>query len=105
MGEKMIPKIIHYCWFGKAKKSELEIKCIESWKKFCPNYKIIEWNEENYDVSKNTYMYQAYQKSRWGFVSDYTRLDVIYNYGGIYLDTDVELIKPIDDLLEDEGFI
>lgn len=101
----MIPKVIHYCWFGKSEKSELVIKCIESWKKYCPDFKIIEWNEETYDVTKNKYMYQAYQMKRWGFVTDYVRLDVVYRYGGIYLDTDVELVRSIDELLETEGFI
>lgn len=100
-----IPKKIHYCWFGNGEKSELVKKCIESWKKFCPDCEIIEWNETNYDVTKNDYMYQAYKTKRWGFVSDYARLDIIHNFGGIYLDTDVELIRPIDSLLQYEGFI
>ena len=101
----MIPKKIHYCWFGGNPLPELAIKCIESWKKYCPDYEIIQWNEKNYDIKKNKYMYQAYENKRWGFVPDYARLDIIYNHGGIYLDTDVELIKPIDDLLENKGFI
>lgn len=100
----MIPKKIHYCWFGGNPLPELAVKCIGSWKKFCPDYEIIEWNEENYDVSQNTYMRQAYENKRWGFVPDYARLDIIYNHGGIYLDTDVEIIKPIDELLELEAF-
>ncbi len=83
---------------------ELAQKCIESWRKFCPDYEIIEWNETNYDITKNNYMHQAYENKKWAFVSDYARLDVVYNYGGIYLDTDVELIKPIDSLLEHEAF-
>ena len=92
----MIPKKIHYFWFGENKKSDLVMKCINSWKKYCPDYEIIEWNESNYDVHKNEYMEQAYLAKRWGFVSDYARLDIIYNYGGIYLDTDVEIIRPFD---------
>lgn len=100
----MIPKKIHYCWFGGNPLPELAIKCIESWKKYCPDYEIIQWNEKNYDIKKNKYMYQAYENKRWGFVPDYARLDIIYNHGGIYLDTDVELIKPIDELLEHQAF-
>ena len=99
-----IPKIIHYCWFGEGTIPENDRKCIESWKKYCPDYEIIEWNETNYDVTQNTYMYEAYQAKRWGFVPDYARLDIIYRYGGIYLDTDVELIRSLDELLELNGF-
>ncbi len=100
----MIPKKIHYCWFGGNPLPELAQKCIASWKKFCPDYEIIEWNETNYDITKNNYMHQAYENKKWAFVSDYARLDIIYTQGGIYLDTDVELIKPIDDLLELDAF-
>lgn len=100
-----IPKIIHYCWFGGGKKSELMERCIASWRKFAKDCEIIEWNESNYDVTKNTYMRQAYEAKRWSFVSDYARLDIVYEHGGIYLDTDVELIRPIDELLEGDGFI
>jgi len=99
-----IPKKIHYCWFGGNPIPAHLQKYIESWSKFCPNYEIIKWEESNYDVNKNMYMKQAYEAKKWGFVSDYSRIDVIYNYGGIYLDTDVELIKPFDDLLYDEMF-
>ena len=100
----MIPKIIHYCWFGNGEIPEKDKKCIESWKKFCPDYEIKLWNESNYDIKKNKYMYQAYQSKKWGFVPDYARLDIIYNHGGIYLDTDVEIIKNIDFLLDNKGF-
>lgn len=100
-----IPKIIHYCWFGGNKKSKLINKCIDSWKKYCPDYEIIEWNESNFDINKNLYIKEAYDKKMWAFVTDYVRLDVIYNYGGIYLDTDVELIKPLDDLLNYDVFL
>lgn len=96
----MIKKTINYCWFGKNEKSELIKRCIESWKKYCPDYEIIEWNENNYDVTKNEYMLEAYKSKKWAFVSDYARLDIIYNNGGIYLDTDVELIKPLDKIVE-----
>lgn len=100
----MIPKIIHYCWFGGAPLPPLAEKCIASWKKHCPDYEIKEWNETNYDISKNIYMKQAYENKKYGFVPDYARLDIIYNNGGVYLDTDVELIKQIDDLLCCEAF-
>ena len=99
-----IPKIIHYCWVGGAPKPRSVIYCIESWKKYCPDYEIREWNESNYDFKKNQYMKEAYDEKKWGFVPDYARLDIIYQYGGIYLDTDVEIIKNIDSLLENEVF-
>ncbi len=85
--------------------SDLGKKCIESWKKFCPDYEIKRWDETNYDISKNEYMRQAYENKKWAFVSDYARLDIIHEYGGIYLDTDVELIKSIDDLLGNNVFM
>lgn len=100
-----IPKIIHYCWIGSAKKPDSVKYCIDSWKKYCPGYKIIEWNESNYDFTKNPYMREAYESKKWGFVPDYARLDIIYNYGGIYLDTDVEVVKNFNDLLQNEAFI
>ena len=100
----MIPKVIHYCWFGKNELPEDAKRCIASWKKFCPDYEIIEWNETNYDVRKNKYMSDAYDEKKWAFVSDYARIDIIYNYGGIYLDTDVELLRPLDELLKDKMF-
>ncbi|MEE0799903.1 MAG: polysaccharide pyruvyl transferase family protein [Gemmiger sp.] len=101
----MIPKIIHYCWVGNATKPSSVLYCIQSWKKYCPDYEIREWNESNYDFSKNKYMKQAYDAHKWGFVPDYARLDIIYQYGGIYLDTDVELIKSFDELLEQPAFM
>ncbi|MGG7147404.1 glycosyltransferase family 32 protein [Clostridium butyricum] len=101
----MIPKKIHYCWFGGAPLSDLNKKCIESWKKFCPDYEIIEWNEKNFDLHCCSYVKEAYEAKKWAFASDYVRLYIIYKYGGIYLDTDVELIKPLDHLLEYECFL
>lgn len=101
---RLIPKTIHYCWFGKNPIPDQNKRWMESWHKFCPDYKIIEWNENNYDVSQNKYMKQAYEQKKWGFVPDFARLDIIYHYGGIYFDTDVELIKNIDDLLWQKGF-
>lgn len=91
-----IPKIIHYCWFGNNTKSKTILKCIESWRIYAPDYEIIEWNEKNFEVNKYEYARQAYLEKKYAFVSDVARFDVLYNYGGIYLDTDVELLKPID---------
>ena len=99
-----IPKKIHYFWFGKGKIPELHQRCIDSWYKMCPDYEIIRWDESNYDITKNRYMEQAYEAGKWGFVPDYARLDVIYEHGGIYLDTDVEVIRPFDELLHLNGF-
>lgn len=96
----MIPKVIHYCWFGENEKSELIKRCIESWKKYCPDYQIIEWNEENFDVNACEYTKQAYQAKKWAFVSDFARLQVVFEHGGIYLDTDVELQGNLDKVLE-----
>lgn len=101
----MIPKKIHYCWFGGNPKPKLAKKCIKSWKKFCPDYEIIEWNEENFDISScPLYVRQAYEAKKWAFVTDYVRLQIIYAKGGIYFDTDVEIIKPLDDLLRYSAF-
>jgi hypothetical protein len=102
--EQKIPKIIHYCWFGGQEIPEKNRRWMESWKRFCPDYEIMEWNESNYDVIKNEYMYEAYQAKKWGFVPDYARLDIICKYGGIYLDTDVELVANLDDLLYQHAF-
>lgn len=100
-----IPKVIHYCWFGHNPLSAKELHCIESWKRLCPDYQIIEWNESNFDIHANLYARQAYAAQKWAFVSDYARLKIIYEHGGIYLDTDVELLRPLDSLLETEGFM
>jgi hypothetical protein len=98
-GDFAIPKDIHYCWFGNKAMPPLERACVDSWKKCCPNYKLELWNESNYDISKNKYMQDAYNAKKWGFVPDYVRLDVIYNQGGFYLDTDVELLRSLDDFV------
>lgn len=100
-----IPKIIHYCWFGGQPLPELAIKCIESWETFCPDYKIIRWDESNFDLNYNQYIKEAYELQKWAFVTDVARLKIIYDYGGIYMDTDVELLKSLDDLLEYSGFM
>ena len=95
----MIPKVIHYCWFGGQPLPESALKCIVSWRRFCPDYEIKQWSEENYDVNKIQYIKEAYQEKKFAFVTDVARLDIIYSEGGIYLDTDVELIKSLDELL------
>lgn len=97
-------KKIHYCWFGGAEKSKLINKCIESWKKFFPDFEIIEWNESNFDVNRNLYTRQAYEAKKYAYVSDVARFVVLYEQGGLYFDTDVEVIKPFDDLLEEDAF-
>lgn len=101
----MIPKIIHYCWFGGKEKPDSVKQCIESWKKYCPDYEIREWNESNFDIEANDYCREAYEAKRWAFVADYARLYVLYEYGGIYMDTDVEVVRPFDPLLNRNGFL
>ena len=101
----MIPKIIHYCWFGGKELSKDAKKYINSWHSLCPDYKIIEWNETNFDVKTVPYVREAYEEKKWAFVSDYVRLYVLKKYGGIYLDTDVEVIKSLDPFLYNKVFI
>lgn len=102
--EWKIPKVIHYCWFGGNDLGENEKRCIDSWKKIMPDYEIKRWDESNYDCKKNDFICKAYEAKKWAFVSDYARLDIIYNNGGIYLDTDVEVIKRFDNLLIENSF-
>lgn len=101
----MIPKVIHYCWFGNAEKPKKVQKCIASWRKFCPDFEIVEWNEQNFDVNMNGYTKMCYDEKKYAFLSDYARLYIVEKHGGIYFDTDVELIKPIDFLLNNEAYI
>ena len=96
---RTIPKVIHCCWFGGAPKSELITKCIDSWKKYCPEYTIYEWNESNFDLSACAYAKEAYSAKKWAFVSDYVRIWALNEFGGVYLDTDVELTAPLDQFL------
>lgn len=103
--ETVIPRVIHYCWFGQREMGEFQKKCQHSWKEKCPDYEIIRWDESNYDISKCLYMKQAYDMKKWAFVTDYARLDILYEQGGVYLDTDVELLKKMDELLSFEAFI
>ena len=102
---KMIPKVIHYCWFGRNPLPELAVRCIESWKKYLPDYEIKEWNEGNFDVNIIPYTAEAYKAKKYAFVSDYARFWILYNYGGIYFDTDVEVIKPLDDIIAKGAFM
>ena len=99
-----IPKTIHYCWFGGNPIRDDFKGYIETWKKHCPDYEIVRWDESNYDYKKNEYMFEAFKHRKWGFVPDFARLDIIYSYGGVYLDTDVEIKRNIDDLLCDDAF-
>lgn len=110
----MIPKIIHYCWFGGNAMPPLAEKCIASWKKHCPDYQILRWDEDNIDLSScPLYVRQAYEAKKWSFVTDYVRLKVVFDRGGIYMDTDVELLRPLDKFLshsayfgfEDSGYV
>lgn len=100
----MIPKKIHYCWFGRGEKPKLAQKCIASWKRYCPDYEIIEWNEDNFDVSAYPYADYCLNTKKYAFLSDYVRLAVVNQHGGIYFDTDVELLKRPDDLLQYHAF-
>lgn len=101
----MIPKIIHYCWFGKGEIPQNLEQCINSWKKILPDYKIIRWDEGNFNINESIWTKEAYAKKKYAFVSDYVRLKVLIEYGGIYLDTDVKVIKKLDNLLKYDAFM
>ncbi len=103
--DHMIPKVIHYCWFGKDTLPDEAQKCIQSWRKYCPDYEIKRWNEANFDINCCKYVREAYEAKKWAFVSDYARFWILYNYGGIYFDTDVEIIRPIDDIISHGAFM
>lgn len=105
MKSKSIPKIIHYCWFGGNSLPLLALKCINSWRKFFPDYKIIQWNELNFDVNCNPYVREAYAVKKYAFVSDYARFKILYEYGGIYFDTDVEVIKNMDSIIDNGPYM
>lgn len=100
----MIPKTIHYCWFGRGEKPKLAQKCITSWRKYCPDYEIIEWNEDNFDVADYPYAQYCLNAKKWAYLSDFVRLAVVHQYGGIYFDTDVELLQSPDMLLTYDAF-
>lgn len=99
-----IPRIIHYCWFGKKEKPVIVKRCIDSWKKNLSEYEIREWNEDNFDVNCNSYVKEAYESRKFAFVSDFVRVYALYKFGGIYLDTDVEVFKPFDKMLHHDSF-
>lgn len=101
----MIPKVIHYCWFGGKELPALANKCIASWKKYLPDYEIKRWDESNFDVNIIPYTSQAYAAKKYAFVSDYARFWILYNFGGLYFDTDVEIIKPFDDIVAAGNFM
>ena len=101
----MIPKIIHYCWFGGKPLPKSAEKCIASWKKYLPGYEIKRWDESNFDVNAIPYTREAYAACKFAFVSDYARFWILYHYGGVYFDTDVEVIRPIDDIINRGGFL
>ena len=101
----MIPQVIHYCWFGCNPLPESAKRCIASWKKYLPEYEIKEWTEDNFDIKKIPYIKEAYNAKKYAFVSDYARFWILYNYGGLYFDTDVEIIKPINDIVERGAFM
>lgn len=101
----MIPKTIHYCWFGNSPFGSIEEKCIESWNRLCPEFEIVRWDESNFDVNSCDFAARAYRDRNWAFVSDYARFVILYKYGGIYFDTDVEVVKPLDDLIDRGPFL
>jgi hypothetical protein len=100
----MIPRVIHYCWFGGRSLPPAAEACIDSWRKVCPGYELRRWSEEQFDVSQCAFARQAFERSEWAFLSDYARLKIVHDHGGIYLDTDVELVRPLDDLLVFQAF-
>ena len=101
----MIPKVINFCWFGGKPLPKSVKKNIKTWERFCPDYKIVKWDETNFDINCNNFVRQAYKNKAWAFVSDYARLKIIYENGGIYLDTDVEIIRNLDPLLCNEAYV
>lgn len=105
MKVETLPKIIHYCWFGGNELGEQEQKCIESWKKFLPEYEIVRWDESNFDLAQNSYVHEAYEAKKWAFISDFARFDILHQYGGLYFDTDVEIVASLNDILDRGPFM
>ena len=102
---KAIPKKIHYCWFGGKPLNKLGEKCLKTWKRYFPDYEIIEWNESNFDINCCKYVKEAYEAKKWAFVSDYARFKILYEQGGVYFDTDVEVVKSFDEILDKGAFM
>lgn len=100
----MIPKTIHYCWFGRGAMPELALQCIESWHKYMPDWNYKLWNEDNFDVTSTPYTKEAYESGKYAFVSDYVRLNALYEEGGLYMDVDFEVLKPFDELMSNDAF-
>lgn len=100
----MIPKIIHYCWFGGKPLPDTAKKCINSWKEYLPDFEIVQWNESNFDIHSCAYVEQAYGTKKWAFVADYVRYYAVYHHGGIFLETDTEVIRSFDNLLNDSAY-
>lgn len=105
MSVSMLPKVIHYCWFGGNLMPETEQLCLDSWNRVLKDYKIVRWDEKNFDISSSIFAMQAYERKKWAFVSDYARYKILYEHGGVYMDTDVEVIRRFDDLLFNEFFM
>jgi len=101
----MIPKKIHYCWFGGNPLPQDALMCIESWKKYFPDYEIIEWNEKNFDMNSCDYIREAAENKKWAFVSDFARFKILYDFGGIYFDTDVEVVRNFDEIIAMGAFM
>jgi mannosyltransferase OCH1-like enzyme len=101
----MTNKTIHYCWFGGSELPDDGVRCVESWRRYFPDFQVKEWNDGNYDVNKNDFIKQAYQNKKYAFVSDFARMEVIFDYGGIYFDTDVEIVRRLDEAYLNNGFM
>lgn len=101
----MIPKVIHYCWFGRGEMPKLMKKCLKSWEKFCPDWKIVRWDEDSFDIGSTLWTKQAYEAKKYAFVADFVRIQALYEQGGVYLDTDQELIRPLEPFLHHEAFM
>ena len=103
--EQKIPKVLHYVWVGGGKMTELMTNCMASWSVFCPDYEVIEWNENNFDIEGNPWVKKAIKERNWALASDIMRAEILYEHGGIYIDTDVEILKPIDSFLQHDFFM
>lgn len=102
--EQKVPKVLHYCWFGKSPMPALAVKCMESWKRILPEYSFNEWNEDTFDVTSHPFVRYMYDRKKWAFVTDYVRLWAVNKHGGVYFDADVEAIRPLDAFLHHDAF-